>query len=204
MALYNEILAGRYNRFLQKLMQLKGQAPAPQLASEITPAFDVEDTPVELKILKGTALFAAAFNIPGVAAQTSTFQLRNPLGSGVLAVIEGLVVSAGVASQMSISQAYNNPANLTNVATGSRRDARSQSNSSATPSSGNNFADLAFGSFQFLLPVNTPFSVINEKNQEWPVLPGQCVRVNTITTNVLIIAGLLWRERPIEDSELTA
>jgi hypothetical protein len=35
MAKYNEILTGRYNRFIQKLFSMKGPAPAPQLSSDI-------------------------------------------------------------------------------------------------------------------------------------------------------------------------
>src|SRR6266851_4747570 len=39
MARFNEILVGRYNRSLQKLLSMKGQAVMPQLASELQPTF---------------------------------------------------------------------------------------------------------------------------------------------------------------------
>src|SRR5882762_4396490 len=51
MARFNEILTGRYNRFLQKLLQMKGGPPSAQLASEIQPGFNVEQLPVELRAL---------------------------------------------------------------------------------------------------------------------------------------------------------
>jgi hypothetical protein len=203
MALYNEILAGRFNRLLQKMLQLKGPAPAPQLSSEITPALDVEDIPVELRVLMNYNLYGVALQVPAVAAQNAGAQLRNPLGSGVIAVIEQIFFSASAASVAAVTTAYNNPANMTNSFVGTRRDLRAQG-TSQIPSSGNNFADLAFGLYQGTFAAASMTPLILDRHQEIPVLPGQAVRVNNSTQNTQTWISIIWRERAIEESELTA
>src|SRR5258708_34332947 len=90
MARFNEILVGRFNRFLQKWLSMKGGPPSPQLATEIQPNFNffsgAENRALENWFLYGTFSSQAA-----VALQNSFFQLRNPSKSGAPAVIEAIV-----------------------------------------------------------------------------------------------------------------
>src|SRR5258708_13178542 len=96
MARFNEILVGRFNRFLQKWLSMKGGPPSPQLATEIQPNFNffsgAENRALESWFLYGTFSSQAA-----VALQNSFFQLRNPSKSGVLAAIEAIAVIPGLA-----------------------------------------------------------------------------------------------------------
>src|SRR5258708_40367383 len=91
MARFNEILAGRYNRYLQKLFVLKGGPPSAQLASEVMPTFSFF-TGVENRYLAGWDRFGNSSSQAGVAAVTSGIRLRNPLGSGTIAVDENIFV----------------------------------------------------------------------------------------------------------------
>jgi len=206
MALFNEILAGRYNRFLQKLLQLKGRPPAPQLATEITPAFDVEDLPVELRILCGWNLWIAAFGQTVGLGLAANSQFKNPAGSGVVAVLESIFVGSSVATQLDISTAYNNPANLTNLAGGNRRDSRIQSALSASVvSSQGGGAELAFTVATLFLPAGAAtYPVLLDKAHQWPILPGTAIRLTTTASQLTTTGFFLWRERPLEDSEVTA
>src|SRR5258708_14791015 len=100
MARFNEILAGRYNRYLKKLFVLKGGPPSAQLASEVMPTFSFF-TGVENRYREGWDRFGTSSSQAGVAAVTSGIRLRNPLGSGTIAVVEKIFVhnAAGAVDQ---------------------------------------------------------------------------------------------------------
>src|SRR5215469_96 len=87
MARFNEILVGRYNRHFQKLLSMKGEPPAPQLASEIVPGLSLFSG-VEERYLQGWNRNAVPDFVTGGAAQQAGIRLRNPKTSGVVAVLE--------------------------------------------------------------------------------------------------------------------
>src|SRR5258708_4703411 len=97
MARYNEILVGRYNRFLQKLLGMKGGVVAPQLASEITAAFPLfngaENRYLEQWDMFGVNLFLAG----GGVGNISQVRLFNPAASNTIAVVYKLCL-VGVAN----------------------------------------------------------------------------------------------------------
>src|SRR5260370_35912976 len=129
MARFNEILVGRYNRFLQRLLSMKGGPPAPQLASEIQPQMDVEALPVELRFLLGWHLYHQTLNQGASVANTSGVQVRNPLTSGMVAVLTSIQISVGAAEPVTLSQPFGGvSADLTNVFTGQRPDSRAKPN----------------------------------------------------------------------------
>ena len=91
MAKFNEILAGRYNRFLQKLFQLKGGPPSAQLASEVMPTFPFFNGR-ENRWLEGWNTFAFARAQVTVAGISPVVRLRNPPTSNIVAIFERLLV----------------------------------------------------------------------------------------------------------------
>src|SRR6266852_4829039 len=97
-AKYNEILVGRYNRYLQKLLGMKGQAHAPQLSSEISVNLQLFNG-VETRYLEGWNRFSTSMNVAAVAALLSGAQLRNPAASNVILVIEKLFFAVGAARE---------------------------------------------------------------------------------------------------------
>src|SRR5260370_10496923 len=99
MARFNEILAGRYNRYLQKLLQIKGGPRSAQLASEIMGQITLFHGS-ETMYLHGWDLYAAGFDIGPVAAVTSGVRLRNPVNSGVVGVVYKLWASSTLNSKI--------------------------------------------------------------------------------------------------------
>src|SRR5260221_11140349 len=96
MAVYNEIGIGRWNRFIQKLTDIKGGPPARQLSSEI--AFQHEIfSGQEVRSLQGWDRFGLGSSVAAVVGQQSAARIRNPAGSNVVAVIEKCLVSSAVA-----------------------------------------------------------------------------------------------------------
>ena len=96
MAIFNEILEGRFNRFLQKFFAIKGGPPVRQLGSEIMPVFQIFNG-VENRWLEGWQQYGfVTVQAAGGAGVPSGVRLRNPVGSNVLAVITKIRVHIGV------------------------------------------------------------------------------------------------------------
>ena len=75
MAQFTELLVGRFNRFFQKYLQMKGPSPAPQLATEIAAAFSL-DLDSDTYYRRGWERFGNTAQVTAVAAQTSARRLR--------------------------------------------------------------------------------------------------------------------------------
>ena len=208
MARFNEILTGRYNRYLQKLLQMKGGPPAAQLASEITPQFDIEHVPVENRILMGFERFYASANAGPSPGVISAVQIQNPPGSGIVAIIESVLLSVSVTSEVDMSVSFSNPASLTNPFSPTKMDQRSVANSPGVgtpviPSGfGGAIGQLPLGVGGIQLTASTPFEWINDPDQQILLLPSTAIRWQTLVVNDLFIVQWRFRQRPLEESEL--
>jgi hypothetical protein len=208
MAKFNEILVGRFNRSLQKLLSMKGGPPAAQLATEITPNVQFNQMGNDFRYLEGWDIFGAQINPAGLAANNNGFRLRNPGPSNVIAVVEKVFVTALALTDvvMRVSTAINQPGvDLGNVGSGSVLDLRSQRvpGSSCIPS--NAQPSIAFGAafFRWTQQANIGVDYIVDDNQEMLVLPGTAIQFETTVVNVGWSIAVRWRERFLEDSERT-
>ena len=204
MARFNEILVGRYNRFLQRLLSMKGGPPAPQLASEIQPQMDVEALPVELRFLLGWHMYHQTLSQGASVGNTSGVQVRNPLTSGMVAVLTSIQISVGGAEPVTLSQTFGGvTADLTNVFNGQRADSRAKANSSLALSSFAPAADLAGIVFTATIQAVNPFEFLNKEYDAIPMLPGHTIRITGNTVNTQLLVHFKWRERPIEEGEIS-
>src|SRR5260370_25133401 len=92
MALHNEILVGRFNRFAQHLFGLKGGPPAPQLSSEIQishPIFHGKEN----RFLESWTTWGSSTSAPATIGPNDGVQLRTPLTSYVLQKLDAITVS---------------------------------------------------------------------------------------------------------------
>ncbi len=215
MAVFNEILVGRYNRFLQKVTGIKGPPPSAALAGEIMPVLPLELFGVENRYLASWERFGFFISAAAVVAQRSALRLRNPPGSNMVAVVEKINVSqfAGGTSQ-TVLAAYNFPpppvADFTVSANVQARfDSRGRPTATLVPSFSSN-AGVAGGAFFYesVIPQTIPgataagsIELIQEENQELPLLPGDAITLWGATTGLEINASVWWRERFLEESE---
>ncbi len=204
MARFNEIQVGRFNRALQKLLSMKGDAPAPTLSSEIQATF-LFGWGVENRYLESWDLFGVAVSQPAVALVQSGVRVRNPGGSNVVFVVEKITITAGAAEALSISRATLSTDLATIVALGNQRlDARSRPSPTLILSRD---ASGAVGDLASLISngavsgANVAFDYVQTDNQEIPILPGDAVQFIGVTVNTSLVVGLRWRERFLEDSE---
>lgn len=210
MARYNEILVGRYNRFLQKLFAMKGGPVAPQLASEIAPAFPLFSG-VENRYLESWNLFGFRVAIAAVALNASGFRFRNPAGSNVVAVFTklGFTLGSGLAASTILINLGAGVADLTTPFANSnaRMDPRgsaspqliisTQSTTPAVPAISASAASI--GVVNLAASANYDFIVTDL--HEFPLLPGDELQCANTVVNNPIDAAVFWRERFLEDSE---
>jgi hypothetical protein len=203
MARFNEILVGRYNRLLQKLLSMKGGPVAAQLASEVQPVIPFFHG-VENRYLEGWDLFGFSGSNGGVAAVSTTLQIRNPAGSNMVAVFERLSFFTSAADSVVLRKGFLAPDLLVQVLGVTREDPRGR----VSPSLVFSISDAthvpslvqAFGIVLAGPALLGKF--IDTTNQEVPLLPGDMLQVtcNTIGAEGLTWS-LRWRERLLEDSE---
>jgi hypothetical protein len=212
MAVYNEILVGRYNRWFQKVTGIKGGAPVKQLGSEIMPVLPILHG-VEERYLYSWFRFRAAVTNGPIAAVTSGLRLRNPAGSNVVAVIESNKVNAIPADAAYTSTLNRGQGNVdldttAGLAGGSQReDPRGQPFSTCILSINSIALTLLTNATQILsqsvAPSNVNESVITQ-NQEILLFPGDSLQWANITAqNSTLRVSLCWRERFLEESERT-
>lgn len=199
MAVFNEILVGRYNRALQKLLSMKGEAPVPQVASEVMPVLPFF-WGAELRYLEGWERFASGLLQAALAAQPSILRLRNPTAANVVAVIEKLTLGMTVADNPIIGLGGGVVADLAAVATPGRLDARGRPKPSLIFSGGNQ-ASVVTNVFVLPIQANIALDFIVTDIQELTLLPGDTLEVSTQVVNTSLRAGLIWRERFLEESE---
>jgi hypothetical protein len=209
MARFNEILVGRFNRGLQKLTQIKGDAPAPQLASDISAGI-VIPLGNEYRYLDSWDMFSQVMIAAAVAANGSAVMLRNPSTSNVIAVIEKLAITQTLVTGAAEDRLTMGPSaiDLTTVQSPTRSsvDARTQRVRAACIGSvvttvPGVAGDLSVSLARLSLPANSVYDYVNDVVSEITLLPGDAVTYVAGVVNQRVAWALRWRERFLEDSE---
>lgn len=207
MARFNEILAGRFSRYADKLFSIKGHASLPVLVPELQLVLPFPGGGVEDRYLSGWDLFGRQVACTPGAGNVSASSLRNPAGSGVVGVAYRLAYSTGGAVDGFTLYVYRGGAltdeNTIDTAVGWDSRGRPAStlivshNNAAAPS-GNAGGTPIYGTFN--LPAATNADAI-PATLEIPILPGEKLYVAGNTANNSDNFYWWWRERPLEDSE---
>ena len=206
MARFNEILVGRYNRYLQKLLGFKGGPPASQLASEIQPIINTSHGR-ENRVLEGWNTFGFIRASVATAAITSVVRVRNPVGSNLVVVFEKLSFATVLTAQPVLRHAATAADLPTFFVIGNKRyDPRGPADSAVILSENSGAGGALLQAKQIgIAAANGSFDFIITDIQELPLLPGDALEIDGNVVNQAV-AGMtfLWRERFLEDSERTA
>jgi len=101
----SKIEIGRYSELLRRQFGMKGQeVVASELSPEVSPVVILENAGAEWDFLKGVRGCRCSQDEPGVALNTTVFRLRNAQDSGVIAIIDELVMSIGPGATVSINR----------------------------------------------------------------------------------------------------
>lgn len=207
MAMYNEILEGRFARHLQRFFGIKGSAPTPSLSGDINATWDQSDPGVEDVYLQSIQRFGMGVSVGPTAAAVNFIRLRNPQGSNVVAVIE--FFNVGLAAndpnlQYGLDNAAAQQTDLTTVAgvtVGSRFDPRG----SPTPVlivSTQTGGGVTLG--HVLMTINQGAGgaqYLFHRHQEIPIFPGFALTMAGSIVNTTSVMSVFWRERLLGDGE---
>jgi len=209
MAIFNEILVGRFNRSLQKTFGIKGSPPVRQLGGEIMPVHMLQSG-IESRYLEGWNIYSVSpAPIIGAAGNSPTFRLTNDIGTGVVGVVEKILISASVATIAEIQFANLQPLvaghvpNLTGVTNVGALDGRSGTANSVMTESvsvNTNTAGVTIGRVQ--LQANIPFDlIIGDLTEEMPMVPQSLLNIFLEASASTLLIWVRWRERYLEESE---
>jgi len=206
MAKYNEILAGRYNRFIQKLFSMKGPAPAPQLSSDIAMQMSFFNG-VENRYLESWNRWGVGLLLPALAAVIGNIRIRNPINSNALVVLEKILIgNVGAAQEIDVAHQAS-VADLNLFGTFSLDGRQGPTGASASTcvvsqvqSNVNAFTNIIA---RPLLGAAGNFDLILFEDQEIALLPGFALQIQSTVANQAITGTFAWRERFLEDSERT-
>jgi hypothetical protein len=206
MAGYNSINVGRYNRWIQKLLSMKGPVTLESINPELHPVLQTYHGIEEL-VHQGWDMFGTAFTQNAVAAQFPAQRFRNPTGSNIVAVFTKIAVGSttGLFADLTV-QALNTdlsttPAlNLVGLDTRGR-NAPSLKYSNEVAVGTVNLANIIARDFT---AVSAPMAdFIKTREQGIPLLPGNCIQVTGPTANNSLVVAWRWQERFLEESERT-
>jgi hypothetical protein len=199
MAVFNEIGIGRWNRFIQKITDIKGSPPARQLASEIVfqhPIFHGQEN----RYLESWDRFGVGLTSGPVAAQQSGLRLTNPSGSNVIAVVEKAVVTVGNASIVNLEYGRVG-ASLSQAAASIPMETRGRSASTCLVS----FNAAALTTLNVIeqvnIAANTVYEFLQDTMHEISLPPGASVQIDSNVVNTAVNASFWWRERFLEPAE---
>lgn len=213
MAVYNEVQVGRYVRFLQKFLGIKGRQPAPLAYSgelgTVWPLFHG----CENRYLEGWNQFGFATALAASAANQNAFQFRNPATSGIVAVFTKLKIgttnATGITYITSLGPATTDLAGGVLAMTGARFDPRGNPTPNTvfsfvqTPAPGDLANSIDRSNIGAAAGFNSELDIIVTDIQEIPLLPGDALRFRVSNLNVESEGVFWWRERVMEESERT-
>lgn len=101
----SKIEIGRYSELLRRMLGMKGTTEvAGELSPEISPIFVIEDPGAEWDFLKSVRGGRLAEIQVGVAGFGSVVRLRNPVGSGVIAVVDLISITPEGATNVGVTR----------------------------------------------------------------------------------------------------
>lgn len=193
---------GRYSDWLTRLLNSKGGPLLVDVDPSLRAVAAVQEGN-EDRYLQGWNRFGFALGVSAVAANFPTFQIRNPAGSNIVAVVESLTFFQSAADEPSLTWGAT-VTDLTSVAslTFTRIDPRGQPQPTCIISSVAGPANLAI--FRQIAQQAGGFAeFIPTVNSEFTVLPGQILKAFGNLANIAATFSILWRERALQQSELT-
>lgn len=204
MAVYNEIQTGRVNRFLQKLLGIKGGPPAPGLAGDVMTVLPLF-IGAESLIHQGWESFGAAESTAAVAANFSKVAFTNPANSNVIAVITKLEMLASGTFNGQLRYQTPAVANFAGLfASDNGFDNRGRRRSTVNVSSQNSDAVFITGTIvaQTVLGANVLWQLVRD-GEQLVVPPNTTLEWAGNAVNRDIVWSVWWRERFLEETERT-
>lgn len=194
------------NQFLQRRLNITdAPAPASTLAPEVMPVVQVMPPSQEDAFLRGERLCAAATAVGALAANYSVVTLFNPVGSGILVLVDDVILNSGSTTFSMLC--YLERVQLPTFATqGSGvRDSRwglATNRSAAVFAAGQTATAPNIAWIYFARPQVVAGLAPSRYNLGCVLTPGTMLLLFPEIVNASQNSTIFWRERPAQPSEL--
>lgn len=198
----NEIQQTRYDRIIRRVAGIIGPgSKVAEVITELFPMIDVERVPGELLILGGYDICFGAASLAGGVGNQAKILVLNPIDSGKLLTVSGILISSDTTQIIRVSRSFGVTGNRTNtelfrdLRRGAANRPVGQLRSSVNPVP-------TAAEMQFRLLANQTFTLEND-NSVAVLPPDARLVVGTDTADTLLNVTFFWRERQVEQSELS-
>ena len=200
-----KIEIGRWADQLRRMFGMAGvEAVSADLSPEISPVIVLEEPTIDLAFLKGERQVFMTAVVAAAAGFNSKVRIRNPPGSGVIALIKLVTMfSASTATmRLAVNQFTTDlDVSLDTVVPDPRWGALGLGIPASTlvASSSNTQASAPGGEamFEALTLANTPVKL----TEVFPLLPGVAVDMGHVTANITMRMWASWTERGFPELE---
>lgn len=192
--IFNEVGEGQLNSILVRRLSMKVPTAAPSVAPELFPNLTLENDRPEWGFLKGEYRWARASVGAAAVGNLTWCALRNPAGSGIIAVVKQVTQSSTARATLYLG--YQSPTTLVNSASGIALDSRQPSNSQCFVLDGNNVGVPAGFSTLAIVVANVAF------DEPVVVAPGAWLLCLNTSTNLAMPYSFCWTERQAVTGEL--
>lgn len=194
-----KIEVGRFSELMRRYLSMAGVVQVTEeLAPEISSVFILESERPEWEFLKGSKLCTSQISVTSVAAVQATGRIRNPVGSGVMAIIDKLNFSVD-GNAVVICYRLETAVDLGFIVATMCRDTRFPAlNVSALIASQDNVGTA--GDFFF----HSHLLALTSLQLELPVvlLPGFAIDINCETNATSLRGNVHWIERRLGEMEV--
>lgn len=197
----SELQQNRYDQLIRRVGGIVGPgSKVSEALTELFPTLDVENVPAELLWLMGTRICQGGGRITAVAGQAGRMQLFNPVGSGKLVIL----TDVHFASALTTTAMWAITPTIFGVPTSTEvfRDTRELPPTAPTAQMhAQTSIALSGGTSQTRVLGSTDLH-IHDENSIAVLAPGTGFQIGSGTFNSDVWIGMMWRERPAEQSEL--
>jgi len=192
----SKIETGRFSDLLRRYLGMKGvSVVSSELSPELSPILVLESERPEWEFLKNEKLMASVFAQGGVVGQNTLYRLRNPAGSGVVAVITRFMITTDL-TEIVIAERDDDNGNLATVLPTVSRDTRLPvlNASSLIASQANNVVVTGESWWTARLLANSDAP----QDVQFVLTAGHEIDLVQLGANVAIRGWVHWRERRLD------
>lgn len=204
----NEINDGGINSLLvRRLNVVDTPAPAGTVAPEVFPTFNVAPPSLEDDYLRGVFLAGGVAHQPGAAGQYANIRLANLPGSGIITIVDRILVNAGSNGAI-LAGVSTTTTPFANVRQSGMRDARIRPFSTARgtlsvlSSETNISPPVSAVNSKLLAAWLQATTVLNQVEIGVVLPPGTSWEIGINDVNVYLFITVFFRERRAQPSEL--
>jgi len=196
-----DLQQARYDQLVRRVGALYGGgSKVTEVLPELFPVLDLENLPMELRLLAGwRSAMIAVQRLAGVGDVVSA-NLFNPVGSGIIAVVERVFWRLNATDDVNITIVQSQLSG--GFTKGLFRDSRLGGDRLSTLGATTQTGVATTGILTLVSPADVLHRLEDDRGL-FTLSPGNGLQIGyKVVTNKLLVVNFMWRERTAEQSEL--